>query len=241
MKEYKVELIRKKEIARNTLLFRFEKPQGFKFVAGQFGIWTIPQLSPDVEKGNKRYFTIASPPYFKHLEIAMRYTGSPFKKTLKDMKIGSKILLLGPQGSFVLPEKASKPIVFLCGGIGITPARSMILQALHEKAPFSFYLFYSNNTTEDAAFFDEFATLSQPEKFIFVPTMTGLDASDKFWQGERGFIDESMLKRYLADIKKALYYVVGPPGFVEAMQEMLEKAGVEKTNIYLERFVGYNI
>lgn len=255
MNEYRVKLIAKKEIARDTLLFQFEKPRNFKFIAGQFGVWTLPQLSPKVEKGNNRYFTIASPPYFKHLEIAMRDTGSPFKDALKSMKTGKNILFYGPQGNFVLQRKTRKPgnkgtiakVVFLCGGIGITPARSMILQVLHDKAPFKFYLFYSNNTPGDAAFLEEFIAFSSPRplkkdarpRFLFVPTMTATSGL-RGWNGERGFIDISMLKRYLPNIKKPLYYVSGPPGFVEAMQTMLDKAGVEKEAIHLDRFVGYN-
>lgn len=241
IKEYNLKLIGKEEVAKNTPLFKFEKPNNFQFKAGQFGIWKLPQLSPNVEKGNERYFTIACPPHFPHLQIAMRYSGSPFKEFLLNMNLGDTILFRGPQGNFVLPQTQEKPIVFLCGGIGITPAYSMILDAFYKKLPFKFWLFYSNRTPEDSAFLNEFFELSKSKdttELNFVPTMT--DIKDNSWTGEKGFIASTMLENYLKNLSNFVYYIVGPPGFVAAMENMLLQQNVDRKNINLERFVGYN-
>ena len=78
-----------------------------------------------------------------------------FKRVLKTMPLGTEVRIVGPFGSLILHQNADRPAVFLAGGIGITPFRSMLLQATEQKLPYHLILFYSNRRPEDAAFLEE--------------------------------------------------------------------------------------
>src|SRR3990167_10380726 len=107
----------------------------------------------------------------------MRMTDSAFKRVLGQMQIGEKvliqILLNSPHGSFLIHDDASKPAVFLIGGIGIVPAFSMIKDAIERKLPHKIFLFYSNRRPEDAPFLDELENLAKQNlSFKLIATMT---------------------------------------------------------------------
>lgn len=143
-------------------------------------------------------------------------------------------------GSFTLHKNPAKAAVFLAGGIGITPFRSILRQALREKLPHQLYLFYSNRRPEDAAFLAEFESLDKSNpRFIFVPTMTEMQNSKISWQGARGFINREMLLEHFCDLQGPVYYAAGPPAMVAAMRQMLIRLGVDEDDIRTEEFGGY--
>lgn len=228
------------DIAEHTIAVHFEKPAGFEFKAGQYADVTLLNPPEMDSQGAIRSFSIASAPYEDDLVVATRVRESAFKRVFAALPPGSELKLEGPMGSFMLHKNPAKAAVFLAGGIGITPFRSIIRQATKEKLPHQLYLFYSNRRPEDAAFLDELQDLSQSSAhLIFIATMTEIGKSERSWTGERGFIDREMLVKHFCDINEPTYYVAGPPAMVSAMQQMLTKAGVEEDNIRIEEFGGY--
>lgn len=125
---YKTKLKSKQEIAAATMAFHFEKPEGFAYKAGQFADYTLVNPSETDAEGNTRGFTLASAPYEDDIMLATRMRDTAFKRVLKTMKIGTEITLDAPYGSFTLHNNTQIPAVFLTGGIGVTPARSIVLQ-----------------------------------------------------------------------------------------------------------------
>lgn len=237
---YTVKLERKEDIADGTMAFYFEKPQGFVHKAGQYADLTLINPSETDAEGNIRTFTLANAPYEKSLMFATRMRDSAFKRTLKNMPIGTAITLDAPHGSFTLHSDASVPAVFLTGGIGLTPARSIILQATQDKLPHRIFLFDSNKRPEDAVFLDELLEAQKHNpNYTFIGTMTQMDKSQQAWDGETGFIDEDMLLKYMDDLTVPIYYLVGPQGMVSAMLDMLITIGVDEDNIRTEEFFGY--
>lgn len=238
MHTYTIRLKEKREVADRTMAFVFDKPEDFSFQAGQYVVMTLPKLAfPDDRRG-MRSLSIASAPYEDHLMFAMRITESGFKRTLQAMEIGDEVSITQAVGHFMLPEKDERPIVFLIGGIGITPARSILRQAEHDNRRQSFYLFYSNRRPQDASFADE---LQDFTKLLYrcVDTFTDQEAVDMCgWQEERGYICDRMLLKYIDDIGSPLYYIVGSPVFAEAMIKMLVGLGVEKESIKQDPFTG---
>lgn len=218
--------------------FHFEKPAGFTFTPGQAGDFTLDKPPETDAEGNKRSFSLAGAPYEPDLIIATRMRDTAFKRSLKIIPLGTELTLDAPWGELVLHDDTSIPAVFLTGGIGITPVRSIVLQATHDKADRELVLFYSNHRPEDAAFLEELE-LAQSENpnFSLIATMT-LDSA-KPWHGETGVIDKAMLLKHLGDITTPIYYISGPPGMVSAMQKMLGEAGVTSSNIRAEEFSGY--
>jgi ferredoxin-NADP reductase len=237
---YKVKLKSKQEIAAGTTAFHFEKPEGFVYKAGQFADFTLINPAETDAEGNIRAFSLASAPYEDFLMFATRMRDTAFKRVLKTMELGTELTLDAPYGSFTLHNNASIPAVFLTGGIGVTPVRSIVLQAAHDKLPHKIFLFDSNNRPEDAAFLEEL-TEAQKENtnYTFIGTMTQMEKSSRAWHGETGFITQAMLLKSIGDLTLPIYYVAGPRAMVHAMREILNAAGVNDDNIRTEEFSGY--
>ena len=163
----------RREVAERTVAFEFTKPLGFEFKAGQFAeITWIDPPETDAE-GNARAFSIASAPYEDRLMFTTRLRDTAFKRVLQKTQIGSIAKVDGPFGDLTLHNNVSRPAVLLAGGIGITPFRSMIRHAAHERLPHKLFLFYANRHPEDAPFLEELSAIEKENvNFTFIPTMT---------------------------------------------------------------------
>jgi ferredoxin-NADP reductase len=239
MNTYTIKLREKQTVADQTLAFVFDKPEGFVFQAGQYVAITLPALDFADAKGATRTMSIASAPSDEHLLFAMRITGSAFKQTLAAMPIGGEVIIRDAVGHFTLPEDdQTHPIVFLAGGIGITPVRSILREAVRTGRRNPFTLFYSNRAPKDVAFVDELASI--PElTYTCVNTLTDEAKLLCLWQKEHGFICPPMLTKYLDDIHAPLYYIVGAPGFSTAMERMLKEVlGIAPEAIRMDPFTG---
>lgn len=234
-------ILKKSLIAEGTLAVRLAKPEGFAFKAGQSLDLTLLNPPETDSEGNTRAFSIASAPHEPDLLIATRLRDTAFKRVLRNAPDGVHVNIDGPFGSFTLHHDARRPAVFLMGGIGITPARSILMDASARKLPHPLYLFYSNRRPEDAAFLDELMHLEKENpNYKFVGTMTGMDASKKTWGGETGYLDKAMLMRYVPDLASPIYYLAGPPAMVGAMRRrLLNESGVNDDEVKTEEFSGY--
>ncbi len=234
---YVVRFLDRKEITSNTIAFFFEKPSGFEFRPGQFVELTLLNPPYADAQGNTRPFSIASSPREGKLMFATRMRNTAFKKSLKEMPIGTEASIEGPFGSFTFPKNTEKKIVILAGGIGITPFRSMVKHAAETKAPHKIFLFYSNREQSGAPFLKELRILENENmNYKFIPTMTGDSVQ---WSGERGYISKEMVLKYIDKLELPTYYIAGPQAFVAAMFQILKLAGVDEDNIHTEEFPGY--
>lgn len=236
----KSRLTSREEVAERTMAFRFERPVGWSFKAGQSIDLTLLDPPETDADGNTRAFTIANAPFEENLMIATRLRDTAFKRVLQAVPLGTELKIEGPFGNLVLHNKAERPAVFLTGGIGITPVRSIVMNAAREKLRHRIFVFYSNRRPEDAAFLVELEALqTENPNFKLVPTMTRMEKSNRLWKGETGFISQAMLSRHLKEIISPIYYVTGPPGMVAAMRTVLNEAGVDDDDIRTEEFAGY--
>ena len=237
---YKTILRRKEEIADGTMAFHFEKPEGFVYKAGQFGDYTLITPSETDAEGNTRGFSLASAPFEGDIMLATRMRDTAFKRVLKTMEIGTEVSLDAPYGSFTLHNNTHIPAVFLTGGIGVTPVRSIVLQAAHDNLPHKIFLFDSNRSPEDSAFLDELREAQEKNpNYTFIGTMTEMEKSNRQWDGETGYINKAMLEKYIGDLTLPIYYVAGPASMVTALRKALNEAGVDDDNIRTEEFSGY--
>ena len=237
---YKTKLSGREEIASGTMSFHLEKPIVFTFKAGQFADYTLINPDETDAEGNIRGFSLASAPYENDLMFTTRMRDTAFKRSLRSMKIGTEIILDGPYGSFTLHNDSRKAAVFLTGGIGITPVRSIVLQAAHDNLPHKIFVIDSNRRPEDAAFLDELIEAQEKNpNYTFVGTMTDMEKSSRKWDGETGYLTKAMLVKYIGDLTLPIYYIAGPPEMVTAMRKTLNEAGVDDDNIRTEEFSGY--
>ena len=235
---FTVRLLAREEI-EGGLLLRVSKPEGFEFVAGQAVYVMLPNLDKADEKGRVRTFSLASAPQDDELALATRRGDSTFKQAIASVPLGSVLRLEGPYGDLTLHEDATRPAVFLAGGIGITPFRSMALDAMRHGLPHQLVLIYSNRRPKDAAFLSELRTLEQQNpRFQLITTFTD-PATAANAVTERGPITIDMIAKYIGDLAAPVFYVAGPPTMVEAMEAMLRTAGVDEGRVRAEKFAGY--
>jgi ferredoxin-NADP reductase len=235
-----VKLVDRREVAERTLAFRFEKPVGFTFKAGQYINLTLVDPPETDTEGNVRTFSIASAPEEDLLLVATRMRDSAFKRIAGRMPIGTEVRLEGPYGNLTLHPDAGRPAVFLAGGIGITPFRSLLVHAARAQLPHRLVLLYANRRPEDAAFLDELQALQRDNaRYTFVGTMTAMEQSHRSWQGERGQFTPAMLGNALGGDVRPVCYVAGPPAMVSGVQVILNAAGVTNDAIRTEKFAGY--
>lgn len=240
MPSYRIRLIRSEVIAEDTMAFHFEKPEGFTFKAGQFGDWKLIDPAETDEEGSIRAFSFASAPFEPMLTFATRMRDTAFKRVLRTMQPGAEILLDAPAGSFTLHNKADIPAVFLAGGIGVTPVRSIVRQAAFDRLPHRIFVLDANDRPEDAAFLDDLLHAEKDNpNYTLVATMAHMEKSRHAWHGATGYITQALLESSIGDISQPIYYIVGPLAMVQAMRDILAAAGVDDDNIRTEEFSGY--
>jgi ferredoxin-NADP reductase len=163
-----------------------------------------------------------------------------FKRVLSTMPLGTAVKIEGPSGDLILKKDVTRTAIFLAGGIGITPFRSIVHWAAKEKLPNRIVLFYSNRRPEDAPFLAELQNLERDNpKYKLIPSMTEMEKSHQPWNGETGPINQGMLGRHLKGTASGIHYIADPPAMVNGLHDMLKKAGVDDDDSRAEEFAGY--
>lgn len=194
------------------------KPENFNFYPGQYLDVELPVKD---RRGNTRTFTISSSPSENFLMITVKKGVSKFKKRMERLKIGDHITTSHPVGTFTLDE--TEKAVFIAGGIGITPFRSIIKHTLDHKLNTPIILFYLNSA-DDFLFKEE---LDEWQKQSPGLTIRYIITS----QSGRLYPKSQTLT--------SIYYLAGPPKMVDDFGSWLIGLGVDEINIRYDRFDGY--
>jgi ferredoxin-NADP reductase/Na+-translocating ferredoxin:NAD+ oxidoreductase RnfD subunit len=218
---------KKEMVAKDTWQFHFEPISKFIFIPGQYLEWTFPHKNPD-SRGTRRFFTVSSAPNEADVRLTMRVTekGSSFKSAFMNFKKGQEIVASNPQGEFILPQDKALPLVFIAGGIGVTPFRSMIKSMLLNNEKRDIVLFYSNRQEADIAFKKILDSAKDfGVRIVYINTE------------KDGYVDEEMIKEKVPDYRKRIFYVSGPGRMIESIKKMLSKMKIKK--IKTDFFPGY--
>ena len=232
----KLVLESKQEIAQGIYEFVFSTSHIPYFKAGQYFEITLPMNHRDI-RGNRRYFTIASSPTEDKLRIGIRISpnGSAFKKDLREFALGETVFAGHISGDFVLPQDTNKKLVFIAGGIGITPFRSMVKYMIDTKNTQKTTLFYCVKKPEEIAYKNIFEDAKNAGFLNFVPVVS---EKDVVWEGEYGYINKEMIERHVSDCKTCLYYLSGPSAMVDSYKKILLGMGVLRKDIQTDYFPG---
>jgi ferredoxin-NADP reductase len=240
MRTCKAILKRRDSLCNGTIGLCFEKPDGFEFKPGQFANFKLDAAIATDADGGTRALSIASAPHEKDLMVAMRMRDTGFKRVVSALPIGAPFFLEGPFGDLTLHRDTARPAVFLAGGIGITPFRSMIRHATEVRSAHEIFLFYSIRRFEEGAFLDELQEFQElNHRFKFIPTITQSAGVPHDWRGELGYITQPMLNRRLPVSQAPVFYIAGPRGMVDGMRQILSDALVSDDDIRAEEFAGY--
>lgn len=215
-----------------TFYFRSERP--VPYTAGQFAEWTLKHPKPD-SRGVKRWFTISSSPNQELVTITTKFADKPssFKLALNNLKQGDEILMSDPMGDFVLPKLVQTPLVFVAGGIGITPFHSILSWQSDTKETRPITLIYGVNNEDEIIFTETF------EKAGIIPKIVVSNPSYA-WGGERGSLTGEMILGLAQPSDDALVYVSGPEPMVEKLEKELMTAGIRKDQFVGDFFPNYS-
>jgi ferredoxin-NADP reductase len=220
-------LDKRTEIAKDTLEFSFIPDVLPRYEPGQYFEWTLPH-SKDDNRGNRRYFTIASSPTEKDIKLGIKFYNPPstFKKELVTMKKGYFIVTGQLLGDFVLPKDKSKKLVFIAGGIGVTPFRSMVKYLIDKGERRNIILIYSVKNEDEIAYRD-----------IFTEAESKVGLRNNYLVGS--FLSEEVIQKDIPDFSERMFYLSGPNAMVENYKKLLLSMGIRHDHIKTDYFPGF--
>lgn len=224
----KLKFIERKDEAGDVKSFIFDPTGPIAWIPGQFLIYFLPHEEPDI-RGKQRFFTISAAPFENHLTLSTRIfeeNRSSFKKALMNLKEGDEVEVKGPDGDFTLDD-ASKKYMFIAGGIGITPYRSIIQQLNYEKKTLNITLLFANSN-EQFPFKEEFEEIAKNNPNFKIHYIV----SPKH-------INEEVVKGAVPNLEEPIFYVSGPEPMVESLVGMLKGMGISEDRIKTDYFPGY--
>lgn len=217
-------------VAEGTLALTLERPDRFEFQPGQNTTISLPGVHAD----DLRELSLASAPYERDLVIATRTRNSEFKHAYYSLKPGDAIMVRDPAGSLWLESDA--PQVWLSGGIGITPFRSIMRELLHTTASLAVTHIHSDRLQASIPFLQEFESYTAAHTgYRFTPTLTRASGHEY----HRGRISADLIAALSAEYAGSEFFVVGTDAFVASMRNALDVLGVPSDQVRTEKFEGY--
>lgn len=222
---------KKVKLTESSYDFIFKSKEKLNFKPGQYLEWTLGSKKPDI-RGTRRYFTISSSPTEQGVKIAIKLPEgktSTFKQELMELKKGDKIIGSQLAGDFILPENEKEKLVFITGGIGITPFRSMIKYLIDTNQKRDIFLMYAEKNVNEFVYKDIFSKAIDKGilKVVYYE-------SDK-----KGHMTADVIKEKIIDYKERTFYLSGPHAMVTSFEDGLAKIGIERKRIKVDYFPGY--
>lgn len=214
--------------------FWFEPVELMRYTAGQFTELTLPHANTD-DRGDKRFFTLSSSPSEERVSITTKIIGnegSSFKRALASLEAGTEVDLAEPMGDFVLPKQTKTPLIFVAGGIGLTPFHSMAQWLVDNDEKRDVEFIYAVRNEDEIIFQEVF------ERAGFHTTIVVGEPSAE-WGGERGRLSADMILGLHKPTTESLIYVSGPEPMTEALEKDFHQAGINKNQLVLDFFPGY--
>lgn len=233
-------LSEKLRIAPDIVDFIFKSQRPLAYKPGQYMEWTLPHPGVD-SRGSRRYLTLASSPTEDNLRLGVRFyqNGSSYKRAMLAMDKDTPIAAGQLGGDFVLPKDPSEKLVFIAGGIGITPFRSMIKYLVDKNEKRGVILIYSDKNEQELAYRDVFNEAQHQLGLKALYTLTDLNAVPASWTGHKGYISAQMISSEVPDYMERTFYISGSHSLVTNVKDTLHSLGVPAHQIKTDFFPGY--
>ncbi|HPM02897.1 MAG TPA: 2Fe-2S iron-sulfur cluster binding domain-containing protein [Candidatus Cloacimonadota bacterium] len=216
--------------------FELIEPNIVEFKAGQY----MQLESPKYEKSKQsvsRAYSISSIPDMKNaVQLIIRRVPDGICTTwVHDyMKVGDIVNLTGPFGDFFIRD-TDADIIFVAGGSGKAPIKSMVEFAEKYENPRKMTYFFGARTLKDLYLTEDFREHEKKMKdFTYVPVLSAPDPDDQ-WEGKTGYIPPYFAE-YIREPKNTEAYLCGSPGMISAVEKELVKLGVPKDKVYYDSF-----
>lgn len=213
------------------LLLKLPETERLQFLAGQY----IEILLKD---GKHRAFSIANAPHDDaYIELHIRHVpdGHFGDFVFNGLKEKDLMRIEGPLGSYYIREDSNRPLILVGGGTGFAPLKGMLEHIFHTGTNRPIHLFCGVRSKRDL-YMDAMVQqwLKQHKNLKYTPVLSEPRKEDD-WQGETGFVHESVVKHY-PDLSGFDVYLSGPPPMVKAGMDMFYVKGLPETQIYSDSF-----
>jgi len=233
-RSYFVKEVKKERGDVTTITLEPDHHKGFSFSPGQFA-WLTAWKTPFSD--TEHPFSIASSAERKDtFQLSIKNLGS-FTEKIGTLKSGERVYVDAPYGSFNLdrfPE--AERLIFIPGGIGVTPIMSMMRTMADRGDKRPIILFYNNREWDTVTFRKEVKEL---EDKLNLHTVFTLEKPDKSWSGESGFLNREILMRHIPEkwLKdSADVFICGPAPMMNAVEKELLAIGYTQNKIHSERY-----
>ena len=202
--------------------------------------WTLPHDHAD-SRGSRRWFTLASSPTEEQIKLGVKFydRGSSYKSAMLDMDQNTPIVAAQIAGDFIMPSDTSKKLIFIAGGIGVTPFRSMIKYLIDTDQQRPVRMLYSARTEADFAYKDVFESARQTIGVKTLYVVSDADTTVSTPNTLKGMITGDFIKQYIPDYADCKFYISGTHPMVEALQIVMHELGISRSNIKIDFFPGY--
>lgn len=233
---FRLTLERIEHVAGDAYDFIFHSDRRVAFEAGQYLEWTLALDGSD-SRGNRRYFTIASSPTEKRVRLGVKFyaDASAFKRKLAKLKPGDRMFAAQVAGDFTLPADPDTGIVFIAGGIGITPFRSMLQYLIDRGEVRPIVVLYANERADDIGYRD---VLTTAERRLGIRTEYVV-ARNPGPRHHVGYVNARLIRMTVPDFADRIFFVSGPQVMVKAVRNELLKLGVHRSRIRVDFFPGF--
>ena len=228
----------KRQLTPTIYDWSFIPDRKFTFTPGQYMEWTLSHPHADL-RGERRYFTIASSPTESFVHLGSRIDaakGRSFKKKLFNMQKGETIMTANIEGDFVMPQDKTVKLIWIAGGIGITPFRSQMKYLFDKGEKRDIILMYASAVSTDFAYKEEIEMWKEKIGMRVVYIVTNPETG---WIGRTGFITEQVIKEEISDFSSRDFYLSGPEAMVRNYEKLLLGMNVEGKDIHIDDFPGY--
>jgi Na+-transporting NADH:ubiquinone oxidoreductase subunit F len=238
IQEYRCVCVDVRELTYDIRQFRFElkEPNRLNFVPGHYVQVFTPAYEGSEEEVYRAYSISSDPADEGFIELIVRLVPNGICTTylFDHLKVGDPVRINGPYGDFRLSE-TDTPIVFVAGGSGMAPIKSMLHHMVNIGNSRQATYFFGVNTLRDLFFVEEMKAFEgKLPNFRFVPVLAVPEPSGG-WKGETGLVTEA-LDRSLNTAGSHEAYLCGSPGMIDASIVVLKRHGIPGEHIYYDKF-----
>lgn len=208
-----------------SLYVRGKRIKDIRWEAGQFAFIHIlsKELWWDVHP-----FSISCAPNGEYIRFTIKASGD-FTRQIPDVPLNTPVLLDMPHGEFTLALAKRKKLLFIAGGVGLTPLRAMIERA---GTAYDSVLIFANKTAEDIILKSELEKFTSENKVPVIHVMSG----DPNYPGLKGYVTIPLLQANVPDFAERDIYICGPPIMMNLITKALTESGFPRAHIYTEEF-----